>query len=1261
MRYTLPLRIGLLSLAITGLGVAGIAYLAYRDAGALLTGQSFRTLAADVVRETKSLETAIDRYRQDVLILAQSREVRGLMGAAQAGGGDARENATVGTWRDRLGELLATLLRNRADLLQARLIGVADGGREIARAERLGDRVSIVPEADLQRKGDRYYVAETLALTQGPVYVSPIDLNREHGRIQVPAVPVVRIATPVTAADGTPFGIVIINAMFHELARGFRDSPDGITYFIANQRGDYLLHPDPGKEFAFEFERRARVQDDYPVSRSVLEARTTGGAAFFDFADRNVGMVAHRLHFDPLNPDRFLLAGAVASHTVLLAESAGFGRRLAVVALVLGIALTVLSVLAAALTVRRTREQLQTVIDDQAEMVCRFTPDGTLTFLNSAFAAHYGCRTRDLSGAKLSDPALRGEWRVIVHTLAGLTPGYPMAYDERRVLSADGEERWQAWHTRAFFDGRGRMVEAQCVGRDTTGLKRQEVALQASEQRFRDFAGAASDWFWETGPDLRCTYVSETFERILGIAPGRIIGRTHGDLAEGPLGNEGGDGSVDDLEGHRPFKDLRFRARNDAGAEVFCSISGVPMFDDRGAFQGFRGIGSDITARVHAKADVVLAQARLHDAIESIADGFALCDAGDRLVLWNANYRRGMPWAGDVLAPGVPFVEVVRAAANSGMILDAEGRREEWIEERMAWHRTGGRFQVRRYTDGRRFEIHESRTREGGTVIIRRDVTAREIAAETLRRSQASLADAQRIARLGSWDLDVVGNALSWSDQTYRIFGLEPGATVATYDAFLATVHPDDRELVETAVKAALYADVPYSLDHRIVLPDGTERIVHEEAEVSFDDSGIPVRMTGTVQDITEQRRAEEDVRKLSRAVEQSPAMVVITDTDGAIEYANPRFYEVTGYRPEDVVGRNPRILKSGQMPAETYADLWATITAGREWHGELRNRKKNGDIFVAGATIAPIRDGDGTVTHFLGVEEDITKTKETQAQLMHMSTLASLGEMATGIAHELNQPLSVIRMAADSTRELLAEDAVPAAVLASKLDRISRQTDRAAAIIEHVRAFGRRPDEASETVCLRYAVLAAASMIQEQLRLNQIAVGFHLPPSARLVRGRGVQMEQILINLLANSRDAIRDKRQRLGTETSDRIDVHLADGPERGQLRLSVRDSGGGIPSEFLDRVFEPFFTTKQVGEGTGLGLSISYGIVKEMGGTIAAANVNGGAEFTIVLPAGGDRREVPDAVCALCPDVCRNGAPAPDDGTAPGDPPHEPAGAT
>jgi PAS domain S-box-containing protein len=292
-----------------------------------------------------------------------------------------------------------------------------------------------------------------------------------------------------------------------------------------------------------------------------------------------------------------------------------------------------------------------------------------------------------------------------------------------------------------------------------------------------------------------------------------------------------------------------------------------------------------------------------------------------------------------------------------------------------------------------------------------------------LRESEKRLNRAQEIANLGSWELDLVNNRLSWSDEVYRIFGLEPQEFGATYDAFLEAVHPDDRAAVDAAYSGSIRDGLDsYEIEHRVVQrASGEMRVVHEKCEHFQDEGGQIVRSVGMVHDITEQVQAEEALRAAHDELElrvqertkdlavanqkllyeiyereeierqlriQTTAMeaaangILITDLEGDIQWANPALTHMTGYTNDDLIDQNMRLFKSGQHDHDYYRRMWATALAGQVWHGETINRRKDGSLYTEEQTIAPVRGEDGQISHFIAIKQDITEHKQIEAAL---------------------------------------------------------------------------------------------------------------------------------------------------------------------------------------------------------------------------------------------------------------------------------------
>ena len=265
-----------------------------------------------------------------------------------------------------------------------------------------------------------------------------------------------------------------------------------------------------------------------------------------------------------------------------------------------------------------------------------------------------------------------------------------------------------------------------------------------------------------------------------------------------------------------------------------------------------------------------------------------------------------------------------------------------------------------------------------------RVVTGRKQAEEAIRQSEASLAEAQRIARLGSWDWDIVHERICWSSEAYRIFGVPPQQACITYETFLETVHPEDRASVIQAVNDTLQQHKPYDIEYRIIHPSGHERLVHARGEVTFDDEGNPFHMIGTVQDITELKLTELQLRQAAKVFEHTSEGVIITGPDQRIVAVNRAFTRITGYSEKEVKGQKPKILRSGRHDDEFYRQMWTAIKATGLWQGEIWNRRKNGVEYPEWLNISEVRDEADAIVNYIGVFADISLIKESQHKLEH-------------------------------------------------------------------------------------------------------------------------------------------------------------------------------------------------------------------------------------------------------------------------------------
>ena len=360
---------------------------------------------------------------------------------------------------------------------------------------------------------------------------------------------------------------------------------------------------------------------------------------------------------------------------------------------------------------------------------------------------------------------------------------------------------------------------------------------------------------------------------------------------------------------------------------------------------------------------------------------------------------------------------------------------------------------------------------------------------------------------------------------------------------------------------------------------------------------------------------------ELTQFVDTANAPIFGIDTEGRVNEWNQRSEQITGFTKAEVMGRDLVANFITDDYKVSVGEVLAKALHGQETANyEFPLFTQSGDRVDVLLNSSTRRDPDGQIVGVVGVGQDITELnkvraeqekerKESAAQIIQASKLATLGEMATSVAHELNQPLSIIRMAAENSRRKMSKENVAVEYLTDKLQRIEEQTARAAAIIDHMRMFGREATEEPALIDPRNVVTNALDLMGEQLRLAGIEVVTEFPEDSPCVLGHIIQMEQVIINLLTNARDAM--------SERGGAMKITLRVFVDQQHLHITSEDTGGGIAQNALSRIFEPFYTTKEMGKGTGLGLSVGYGIIRDMKGTITAENINDGARFTITLP--------------------------------------------
>lgn len=494
------------------------------------------------------------------------------------------------------------------------------------------------------------------------------------------------------------------------------------------------------------------------------------------------------------------------------------------------------------------------------------------------------------------------------------------------------------------------------------------------------------------------------------------------------------------------------------------------------------------------------------------------------------------------------------------------------------------------------------------------EIVRRKRVEEALQESVARLKESQAIAHIGSWELDLITDRLTWSDEVYRMFGLGPQEFDATYETFLDIVHPDDRAAVDAAYAGSLRQGCEtYEIEHRIVRPkSGEVRVVYEKCRHIRDGSGRIVRSVGMVQDITERKRVERALRVKDNAIAASINAIAMADIEGKLTYVNDAFLQLWGYDDEGEVLGRPAV-EFWQFPQQA-ADIIEALKESGGWMGELVAIRKDGSLVPVQLSASLARDDWGNPDNMMASFVDITERKQAEQQLRHYAaelqrSNQELQQFAHIASHDLQEPLRTIggfaRLLANRYRGRMDEQAD------EFIDFIMSGVERMQELLQSLLAYsrvgsrGQQPAPTDSQAVLQRALVALRTAIAESG-----AEITHDPLPTVWVDA--VQLAQLLQNLVGNA----------LKFRGAEPPRVHISAKQGEGMWTFSVRDNGIGIDPQEHEHVFEPFrrLHIREEFPGTGMGLAICERIVARHGGRIWVESAPGeGATFYFTLPDG------------------------------------------
>jgi len=479
------------------------------------------------------------------------------------------------------------------------------------------------------------------------------------------------------------------------------------------------------------------------------------------------------------------------------------------------------------------------------------------------------------------------------------------------------------------------------------------------------------------------------------------------------------------------------------------------------------------------------------------------------------------------------------------------------------------------------------------------EISERKRAECLLRENERFLNESQRVSGIGSYTLDITKGIWKGSPMLDDIFESYRDEDHSV-KGWLNLIHPDDREMMENYFTREVLAEKRrFDKQYRIQsLLSNKIKWLHGIGELEMDPSGNPVKMIGTIQDITFKVEAEEKLRVLTRAIDQSPNSIVITNIRAEITYVNPVIERLSGYTKEELIGQNPHIFSSGKTPKEKYEELWKTITSGSSWMGEFENRKKSGELYWESAIISPVFNPEGKITHYFAIREDITEKKKTQQELILAKEKAEESDrlksaFLANMSHEIRTPMNSIMGFAS-----LLPDEESKELMARYAQIILQNSEQLVHIIDDIVLYSRLQTRLLSNSPKEFKLFDLLHDVKQSFDLPEYKYGIELLvdiaiPGSFPIKTDYEKLRQIFTNLVSNAFKYTKSGSITIGAKSSGQ------------QITFFVKDTGIGIPPTEYEKVFDRFYRGSNVNKssigGTGLGLSIVKELIDLLGGRI------------------------------------------------------------
>ena len=750
-------------------------------------------------------------------------------------------------------------------------------------------------------------------------------------------------------------------------------------------------------------------------------------------------------------------------------------------------------------------------------------------------------------------------------------------------------------------------------------LQRSESELRQSEQELRDVIDTIPAIVWSALPDGSNTYVNKRFVEYSGLSAEQTAGAgwqavIHPDDLERHTGKW-----MEALATGEPYEN-EVRSRRADGQYRWQLDRGAPLRNEDGNIVKWYGVTTDIEDRKRAEEALQDSQFHLTEG-QRVAHMGSWAFDGTGFTYWSSELFRiyGLdpsgkpPTVEEYLALVHPEDRAFMKQGITNMLVD---HREFDFTKRIV--RPDGEIRHVRcvgvpVTEGGIFH---------GFLGTGMDVTEQEQLMDDLRLSEQNLSEGQRLAHMGSWAFNSAGFFEYWSEELFRIYGLDPLYGAPTLEQYLATIHPQDRDFMAETIKRMLAEHSGCDVKKRIILPDGELRYIRCV--------GIPViegevlkGFLGTAIDITEQELLTQQLERQRAHLADAQKLTHTGSwawrlTDRKAVHLSEEWYRIYGFDPDGGIPTWEEYFERvhPEDRLKWKSTIERAIAEKADYDYEFRILLPTGKVKWIHAVGHPVLSGAGALEQFVGSSSDITelksaepereKLRQLEADLAHTNRVSTLGEMAASLAHEIKQPIAAAITSANSCIEWLAHEPPNLDRARAAATRIDKYGNRAAEIIDRIRSFYKKSPPQRELVDVNGIIHEMLTLLNGEATRHSVAMGTELAAELPKITADRVQLQQVFMNLMLNAIEAMKDSGGELTVKSQ------LQD----GQLQFSVSDTGVGLPGEKMDQIFSAFFTTKPL--GSGMGLAISRSIVESHGGRLwATANDGRGAAFHFTLP--------------------------------------------